>query len=102
TVRGRREALPWRHSGNRLLPWIPRWQISSLCTDESMSPDESMSETCDILVVIAHPDDEVFVSGTICLCAEKGFTISLVCATDGDGGSRDLLMGKSHVRLGEI
>src|SRR5882757_6363657 len=61
-----------------------------------------MPETCDILVVIAHPDDEVFVSGTICLCAEKGFTIALVCATDGEGGSRDLLMGKSHVRLGEI
>lgn len=61
-----------------------------------------MPETCDILVVIAHPDDEVFVSGTICLCAEKGFRVALVCATDGEGGSRELLFGKSDLRLGEI
>ena len=45
--------------------------------------------TRDILVVIAHPDDEVFASGTICLCAERGFRISIACATDGEGGSGD-------------
>lgn len=53
----------------------------------------------DILVVIAHPDDEVFASGTICLCAEQGFRISIACATDGEGGSRD---GRPYVPLGEI
>lgn len=58
-----------------------------------------MGETSDILVVIAHPDDEVFASGTICLCAEKGFRIAIVCATDGEGGSRD---GRPDVPLGEI
>ena len=58
-----------------------------------------MEETSDILVIIAHPDDEVFCSGTICLCADKGFRISIVCATDGEGGSRD---GLPDVRLGEI
>ncbi|MGA7713412.1 MAG: PIG-L deacetylase family protein [Rhizomicrobium sp.] len=42
----------------------------------------------DVLVVIAHPDDEIFASGTICLCAEKGFRINVICATDGEGGSR--------------
>jgi LmbE family N-acetylglucosaminyl deacetylase len=61
-----------------------------------------MGERSDILIVIAHPDDEVFVSGTICLCAEKGFRISFICATDGEGGSRDLLFSKSSIRLGEI
>lgn len=61
-----------------------------------------MGQTSDILVVIAHPDDEVFASGTICLCAEKGFRISIVCATDGEGGSRDLFGGRSDVPLGEI
>lgn len=61
-----------------------------------------MEETSDILVVIAHPDDEVFASGTICLCAEKGFKISIVCATDGEGGSRDLFGGDTDVLLGEI
>ena len=44
-----------------------------------------MGDKSDILVVIAHPDDEVFASGTICLCAEEGFRIEFVCATDGEG-----------------
>jgi LmbE family N-acetylglucosaminyl deacetylase len=61
-----------------------------------------MGDKSDILVIIAHPDDEVFASGTICLCAEKGFRIALVCATDGEGGSRDLLPSKPELRLGEI
>lgn len=61
-----------------------------------------MGETGDILVVIAHPDDEVFASGTICLCADKGFRITIACATDGEGGSRDVFGGKADVRLGEI
>jgi LmbE family N-acetylglucosaminyl deacetylase len=61
-----------------------------------------MGDKSDILVVIAHPDDEVLASGTICLCADKGFRITMVCATDGEGGSRDLFCGKSDVRLGEI
>lgn len=57
------------------------------------------ANACDILVVIAHPDDEVFVSGTLCLCADKGFRISLACATEGEGGSRD---GRPDAPLGEI
>jgi LmbE family N-acetylglucosaminyl deacetylase len=61
-----------------------------------------MRDKSDILVVIAHPDDEVFASGTICLCAEKGFRIAFVCATDGEGGSLDLLLGKPELPLGEI
>ena len=61
-----------------------------------------MGDKSDILVVIAHPDDEVFASGTICLCAEKGFRIAFVCATDGEGGSRDLILSKPDLPLGEI
>jgi LmbE family N-acetylglucosaminyl deacetylase len=45
----------------------------------------------DVLLVIAHPDDEIFASGTLCLCSEKGFTIALACMSDGEGGSRELL-----------
>ena len=50
-----------------------------------------MIQKSEVLVITAHPDDEIFASGTICLCAEKGFTITLVCATDGEGGSTELL-----------
>ncbi len=45
-----------------------------------------------VLVVIAHPDDELFVSGTIALLAERGFELDLVCLTDGGAGSSDLLL----------
>ena len=55
-----------------------------------------------ILVIIAHPDDEIFVSGTICLCAEKGFNITLVCVTDGEGGSVDLLHDKRSPALAAV
>ena len=61
-----------------------------------------MDEKQNILVVTAHPDDEVFVSGTICLCVEKKLSVGLLCATDGEGGSVDLLPNETKSRLGEI
>jgi LmbE family N-acetylglucosaminyl deacetylase len=57
----------------------------------------------DVLVIIAHPDDEVFASGTICLCAEKRLRITMVCVTDGDNGSRELLERvEPNLELGEV
>jgi LmbE family N-acetylglucosaminyl deacetylase len=64
--------------------------------------NDIMSEQSDILVVIAHPDDETFISGTLCLCAERGFSIALACVSDGDGGYHDLLPSNLSVRLAEI
>jgi LmbE family N-acetylglucosaminyl deacetylase len=62
-----------------------------------------MKDQPDVLVVIAHPDDEVFASGAICLCRERGFRIGLVGFTDGEGGSRGILHdGDAPARLGEI
>jgi LmbE family N-acetylglucosaminyl deacetylase len=55
-----------------------------------------------ILVVIAHPDDEVFASGTICLCVESGFGVALACVTDGGGGGRSILRESSEQSLGNI
>lgn len=40
------------------------------------------------LVVIAHPDDEVFCSGLICALREADRDVSLVCFTRGEGGER--------------
>ena len=61
-----------------------------------------MTHQSDVIVVTAHPDDEIFVSGTMCLCAEKRFDITLVCATYGDGGSRELLYADSRLDLGAV
>lgn len=44
------------------------------------------SVACDVLLVIAHPDDEVFASGTLCLLGEAGSEVALVHVTDGEGG----------------
>lgn len=67
----------------------------------ALSPDRI--DHADVLVVIAHPDDELFVSGTICLCREAGFGVDLICVTDGEGGARGLLhSGDAASRLGEI
>jgi LmbE family N-acetylglucosaminyl deacetylase len=62
-----------------------------------------MSETkSDVVVVTAHPDDEIFCSGTICLCTDNGFRVTLVCVTDGEGGSSELLNAGSGQDLGRI
>jgi LmbE family N-acetylglucosaminyl deacetylase len=61
-----------------------------------------VSRPYDVLVIIAHPDDEIFVSGTVCLCAEKGFNIALACVTDGEGGETKLLPSNFGIRLAEI
>jgi LmbE family N-acetylglucosaminyl deacetylase len=55
-----------------------------------------------VVLVIAHPDDEIFVSGTLCLLADKGLRITIVCMTDGEGGSEELLHPRSGVSLGSI
>jgi LmbE family N-acetylglucosaminyl deacetylase len=61
-----------------------------------------MSGQSGVLVVIAHPDDEIFVSGTICLCVEKGFSIALACVSDGDAGGSELLRSNCGIRMAEI
>lgn len=49
-----------------------------------------------VLVLIAHPDDEVFCSGLICQLRSRGAAVHLLAFTRGEGGERgDLAEGAS-------
>lgn len=40
----------------------------------------------DVLAVLAHPDDELIMQGTLARLAEKGYSVQCVYATSGNGG----------------
>ena len=39
-----------------------------------------------VLVVVAHPDDEVFCSGLLIQLIERNATVKILCLTKGEGG----------------
>ena len=48
-----------------------------------------------LLVVLAHPDDEIFHGGALAHLSERGVRVTLACATDGEAG-------KPHPSIGPI
>ena len=48
-----------------------------------------------LLVVLAHPDDEVLHGGILASLSERGVRVTLVCATDGEAG-------KAHPSVGPV
>jgi N-acetyl-1-D-myo-inositol-2-amino-2-deoxy-alpha-D-glucopyranoside deacetylase len=48
-----------------------------------------------LLIVLAHPDDEIFHGGVLAHLSERGVRVTLVCATDGEAG-------KAHPSLGQV
>jgi len=44
----------------------------------------------DVLVVVAHPDDEVMVAAYVARLVEQGKRVAIVWTTDGDGGVNDV------------
>ena len=48
-----------------------------------------------LLVVLAHPDDEIFHGGMLMYLSQQGVRVTLVCATNGDAG-------KSHPSVGAV
>ncbi len=48
-----------------------------------------------LLVVLAHPDDEIFHGGVLACLSERGVRVTLVCATDGEAG-------KPHPSVGPV
>jgi N-acetyl-1-D-myo-inositol-2-amino-2-deoxy-alpha-D-glucopyranoside deacetylase len=54
-----------------------------------------MTRRASLLVVFAHPDDEIFHSGMLAHVADRGARVTLVCATNGEAG-------KPHPSVGPI
>jgi N-acetyl-1-D-myo-inositol-2-amino-2-deoxy-alpha-D-glucopyranoside deacetylase len=48
-----------------------------------------------LLVVLAHPDDEIFHGGVLAHLSERGVRVTLACATDGEAG-------KAHPSVGPV
>ena len=48
-----------------------------------------------LLIVVAHPDDELFHGGVLAHLSERGVRVTLVCATDGEAG-------KPHPSVGPV
>ena len=48
-----------------------------------------------LLIVLAHPDDEIFHGGVLAHLSDRGARITLVCATDGEAG-------KTHPSVGRV
>jgi N-acetyl-1-D-myo-inositol-2-amino-2-deoxy-alpha-D-glucopyranoside deacetylase len=48
-----------------------------------------------LLVVLAHPDDEIFHGGVLAHFSERGARVTLACATDGEAG-------KPHPSIGPV
>ena len=53
------------------------------------------SRPASLLVVLAHPDDEIFHGGMLMHLSEQGVRVTLVCATNGEAG-------KSHPSVGAV
>jgi N-acetyl-1-D-myo-inositol-2-amino-2-deoxy-alpha-D-glucopyranoside deacetylase len=51
------------------------------------------SRTASLLIVLAHPDDEIFHGGVLAHLSERGARVTLVCATDGEAGQPHPSMG---------
>ncbi len=48
-----------------------------------------------LLIVLAHPDDEIFHGGVLAHLSERGVRVTLVCATNGEAG-------KPHPSVGPV
>jgi len=55
-----------------------------------------------VCAVLAHPDDETMISGTLSMLAEKGFDIAVIYATSGDDGPDETGRGLYGKSLAEV
>ena len=50
----------------------------------------TVTRRASLLVVLAHPDDEVFHGGMLVHLSQQGVRVTLVCATKGEAGTFEL------------
>lgn len=55
-----------------------------------------------ICVVLAHPDDETIISGTLAMLASRGCRIAMIYVTSGDGGADETGQGLHGEALAEV
>jgi len=55
----------------------------------------TLSRRASLLVVFAHPDDEIFHGGTLMYLSQRGVRVTLACATNGEAG-------KAHPSVGTV
>jgi len=60
-----------------------------------------MATPC-VMAVLAHPDDELAIAGTLAACVEEGADVVLVCATLGDLGSHEEHTAENRRHLAEV
>ncbi len=67
--------------------------------DEAPHRLGGLGEFASAVLVVAHPDDEVFCSGLICELKRRGVRLSVLCLTKGEGGP---CAGHPREELGRI
>lgn len=56
--------------------------------DEAEEKESLFQGILQAVVIVAHPDDEVFCSGLICELVQEGVKVRVLCLTKGEGGPR--------------
>ncbi len=75
-----------------VFPPKARAQASGLSSRSGM---DSAPRPASLLVVLAHPDDEIFLSGVLAHLSDRGVRVTLACATRGEAG-------KAHASVGDV
>ena len=67
-----------------------------------MSVSSPVADAVRALVVITHPDDELFMSGTLGRLSQAQIPVNVICVTRGEAGSGPGCLAGLHTDLGRI
>ncbi len=69
--------------GFRAKPQSPALSAAGM---EACCDHNGRFKPADVLIVLAHPDDETFLSGSAALLQRRGYSVQFLYLTDGEGG----------------